>query len=145
MNKILITVTVFLFVSLLSCSKDDDHSHGSSDNYDYHIHIHSPDTSDKHVGDSIHLHIDFESGTSETVHHVNIIIKNKADGTIIYNEPNEAHVHAITGKHEHHDDFILSSTNQISGHTDWILEAKVWGHEANEGEVTETLEFHVHP
>ncbi|MFT5168360.1 MAG: hypothetical protein ACI8P3_003603, partial [Saprospiraceae bacterium] len=29
--------------------------------------------------------------------------------------------------------------------TDWILEAKVWGHEGGVGEVMESIEFHVHP
>ncbi len=56
-----------------------------------------------------------------------------------------AHVHETSGEYGYHDDFVLSNENNVEGHTDWILEAKVWGHEAGDGEVIEMIEFHVHP
>lgn len=36
-------------------------------------------------------------------------------------------------------------TLDVDAHTDWIVEAKAWGHEAGAAEGMETIEFHVHP
>ena len=142
---------LFIFTFILSglyftACKDAPltHMHGDDDP-EYHVHIMSPNTDDKHVGDTIHIHVNFDSHTMETVHHVKVRIYNKADMTEIYNMPSTAHVHETDGEYEFHDDFILSDANGVNGHTDWILEAKVWGHMAGEHEVIETREFHVHP
>ena len=144
MHRIFFSFLTFSLVYILaSCNKDDDQT--TDTEYEYHAHIHSPNTDDKHVGDMIHLHVEFESHTGETVHHVNIRIYNKLDNTEVYNKPDAAHVHETNGAYEWHDDFVLSNANGVVEHTDWVLEAKVWGHEAEEGEVIETIEFHVHP
>ncbi len=143
---------LFFFLALVasvsffaSCDKDDDDDM-QGDDPQYSITIHSPNTDDKHVNDEIHIHVDFESANDETVHHVNVRIYNKDDNSIeIYNAPGDAHVHATSGKHEHHADFTLSNANGVDAHTDWILEAKVWGHEGGVGEVVKSIEFHVHP
>jgi len=128
--------------------EDDDDSHGEDGHGDdgdagsnYSISIMSPDAEDKKKGDEIHLHVNFEEVNMGTVHHVNVRIYNKADGTEIYSEPTEAHVHEEDGLYEWHDDIKLD----VEGHTDWILEAKVWGHDDLEGELTKSIEFHVHP
>lgn len=143
MNKIFFSALIFSLVFVIaSCDKDDDNP---VTEYDYHAHIHSPNADDKHVGDTIHIHVNFESHAGETVHHVNVRIYNKSDNTEVYNKPDAAHVHETSGSFDLHDDFVLSNANGINEHTDWILEAKVWGHEAGEGEVIETVEFHVHP
>lgn len=140
MKNIIFLIALFSFaIAVTSCKKDPEPI-----DYDYHAHIHSPNTDDKHVGDTIHIHVDFESHTGEEVHHVNVRIYNKADNTEVYNMPTSAHVHA-EGSHEHHDDLVLSAANGIDSHTDWILEAKVWAEEDGEGEVVESIEFHVHP
>ena len=136
---LLLTTTLFF----VACDKDDDTTHMTD--FDYHAHIHSPNADNKMVGDTIHIHVDFESLTGETVHHVNVRIYNADDDTEIYNEPATAHVHETSGTYSWHDDFVLSEANGVEGHTNWVLEAKVWGHEAGEGEASETVEFHVHP
>lgn len=118
-----------------SCKNDHD-----DPEYDYHAHIHSPTSDAKNVGDVLHIEVEFESHTGETVHHVNVRIYNKADNTEIYNKPDDPHVHETSGTYEYTDDFTLSG---ISGNTDWVLEASVWGHEDNEEKVTESVEFHV--
>ncbi|MFK7807972.1 MAG: hypothetical protein AB8F74_09260 [Saprospiraceae bacterium] len=145
MKKLILLSTLFSAAFLFyACGSDDESSDDVTD-YSYHAHVQMPTTEDKHVNDTMHIHVDFESHTGETVHHINVTIKNKADGTVIYNEPGDAHVHATSGEHGYHDDFILSNVNKVEGHTDWILEAKVWGHEEGEGEAIEAVEFHVHP
>ena len=141
-------MTKFLFSSILiaglfavaACHKHDDNV-----DYDYHAHIHSPNTDAKHVGDTLQIEVEFESHTGETVHNVEIKIYNKADGTVVYTKPDEAHVHETSGLYEFNDTFILSNANGIDAHTDWVLQARVCGHEGTEGEVIETVEFHVHP
>ncbi len=128
---------------MTACDKDDDADEATD--FDYHAHIHTPNTDDKHVNDALEISIDFESHTGEAVHHVKVRIYNKDDNTEIYNKPDVAHVHETDGKLEYQDMLMLSNDNGVMGHTDWILEAKVWGHDAGEGEVVETVEFHVHP
>lgn len=129
----------FLFLSLLAtlfainACKDDD---AQTVEPEYHAHIESPTTADKVVGDSLHIHINFEDQNEGTVHHVNVRIFNKDTGVEIYNKPDEAHVHA--NKTYAFEDAILLST---AGH--WVLEAKVWGHDDGVAEVTESVEFHV--
>jgi len=137
---LLLSISLFMF----SCG-DDDAMEDAVTDFDYHAHVHSPSADDKNVGDMIHIHTDFTSETGEAVHHIKVRIYNKADNTEIYNQPDDAHVHETSGMAEFHDDFELSAANGVEAHTDWILEAKVWGHNAAEGEVIETIEFHVHP
>ena len=112
----------------------------------YAIGILSPDATDKKVGDIIHIHVNVDELDMETVHHVNVRIYDKADSSKeIFNGPMEAHVHEMTGHYELHADLELIEANGVEAHTDWVLEAKAWGHEAGLGEKVETLEFHVHP
>ena len=145
-EKLIFPLILLCSFSFLITSCDDDENEPETIDYDYHAHINSPSTDDKNVGDTIHIHVDFESHAGETVHHINVKIYNKADSTqVVYNEPGDAHVHAEEGEYGYHDDFPLTADKGISAHSDWIMEAKVWGHEAGEGEVVESIEFHVHP
>ena len=141
-NVLLIPLCLSLLV-FTACKKEEDEP--MTTDYQYHAHIMQPNTDDKHVDDSIHIHVEFESHSGETVHHVQVRIYNKADNTEIYNKPSDAHVHATEGEYAFHDDFVLSEANGVSAHSDWILEASVWGHENREGETMEKIEFHVHP
>ena len=142
MKKLQYILIAFLFLAITSCGDDDEGSNMTD--YDYHAHIMSPDNSDKHVDDTMHIHVEFESHTGETVHHVNVRIYNADDNTEIYSAPSSAHVHETDGSFEFHDDFILSAANGVSAHSNWVVEAKVWGHDAEEGEESETVQFHVH-
>lgn len=143
-----------LAVSLGACKKEnhEDHDHDHDHDHDeemvdpnYSISIMSPNTADKHIGDTVHLHVNFKSESSKTVHNVNVKIYNKSTNTEVYNKPATAHVHETDGLYELHDNFVLSNENGIEAHTDWVLKAKVWGHDAGKHEVEKTIEFHVHP
>ena len=138
----------FFFLSVLfcglaifsSCDKDDDGDDGHSDDVpEYSIMIMQPSVVDKLVGDTMHIHVEFSEAHMTTVHHANVRIYNKTDNTEVYSGPSEAHVHEETGEYSYHDDFILD----VDPDTDWILEAKVWGHEAGVAEVSTSAEFHV--
>ncbi len=140
----LLLTTVFFIV----CDKDDDdHNHGTNTEYDYHAQIMMPDTSAKHMNGSIHLHVVFESHAGEPVHNVNVRIYEMGnESNVIYDMPTEPHIHATSGTHEHHDDFDLTEANGLFPHSNWVLEAKVWGMKSEtDGLATETLMFHVHP
>lgn len=135
--------TAFLFTA---CNKDDDgteHEHTETE-FDYHAHIISPtDGSVVTMGEMMNVKVEFESHAGETVHHISVRIYKKDDGIEIYNSGAD-HVHAETGEYEFTLDMPLSETDGFAGHTDYELEAKVWGHESGEGEAIEVVGFHVH-
>lgn len=131
---------------ITSCDREEDHEHNNeTSEFDYRISINSPSTEEKNLGDTIHLHVDFISDKNATVHHANVRIFSKSSGVEVYNAPGEAHVHEQSGVFSWHDDFELTEANGILEHSDWILEAKVWGHSSGMEEVVESIEFHVHP
>ena len=134
-NYFLILLAIGFFVA--GCDKDDDGDTMTPP--DYTVQIMQPSADDKAVGESIHIHVNFDEAEQTTIHHVRVTITNKADGTVLYTGPSAAHVHEETGHHEHHDDVTLN----VDAGTEWILEAKVWGHEAGLAEVAETVEFKV--
>ena len=143
MKKLLLFALLAVMCVFNSSCKDHDDDHNDDAAVEYHAHIMSPDATDKNVGDDIHIHVNFEEPDGATIHHVNVKIYNKDDNSIvIFDEPSEAHVHA-DGTYEVHGDVTLDG--DVLAHTDWVMEAKAWGHEAGEGEVMETVEFHVHP
>lgn len=143
MHKIQLTVLYLALLLFAGCKKEADEP--MTTDYQYHAHIMQPNTDDKHVDDTIHIHVEFESHSGETVHHVKVRIYNKSDNTEIYNKPADAHIHETSGTYGFHDDFTLSEANGVTAHSDWILEASVWGHENRDGEMIEQIEFHVHP
>ena len=148
--KLLKLTGIFLLLALLimpSCGDDDvmEDDDMMTDPI-YKITIMSPDESDKKVGDAIHIHVNFDEEQMTTVHHVNVRIYQKGnESNEIFNGPSVAHVHEESGHYELHADLTLDEATGVMEHTDWILEAKAWGHEAGLGEVMEALEFHVHP
>ena len=109
----------------------------------YSITIMSPDATDKMIGDDIHIHVNFDEAEMGTIHHVNVQIFEKDNETnVLYNGPVEAHVHDETGHFELHDDVTLEGAG-VTADSDWVLQAKVWGHAAGMAEVIETREFHI--
>lgn len=143
-NLIYLTLLLFAGVFLTACDKDEDHDHDQIE-FDYKIDINSPSTEAKQINDSIHIHVDFVSELNATVHHANVRIYSKSSGAEVYNAPTEAHVHEESGVFSWHDNFVLTEANGINEHSDWILEAKVWGHSEGVEEVVKSIEFHVHP
>ena len=135
--------TLALALLLSACTKDDNEDQGNSTAYD--ISILSPNSDDKHLGDTLTIEVSFTEKHTGIVHHINIAIKNRDTGVIVYSKPNVAHVHEESGHLVFADNFILSEMNGVSAHTDWVLTAKVWGHEEGVAEEMHELEFHVHP
>ncbi len=130
----LVGLTVFT-----SCDKDDEEDGHSDTMPEYSIMIMQPNADNKVVGDSMHIHIEVSEATDMTIHHVKFRIYSKADDTEVYSGPSDAHVHEMSGSYSYHDDFVLD----VDAGSEWVLEAKVWGHEAGSAEVTQTVEFAV--
>ena len=131
------------FLLLFSCTKDSDDSEGTD--YAYHAHIKSPDTEAKHLDDQIHINVLFESHSGQIVHNISVRIWKKGDESNLVYDHTE-HAHQIDGYLDFNDDFVLSEANGFEEHSDWIMEAAVWGHEGeDDGYESERIEFHVHP
>lgn len=157
-------ILAFLSFQLISCNNDDttddpmdehngDHDHDNHGNdhgddetidYQYHAHINSPEGGMKHLGETLSLRVNFESHSGETVHHVQVRIYEKDGGKEIYKKPDDAHVHAMDGAHAFEDDLPISAENGFVTGTNYVLEAKVWGLDTEDGMVFETIEFMVH-
>jgi hypothetical protein len=60
--------------------------------YEYHAHIMQPSSADKHLGDILVIHVEFESHTGEAVEHINVRIFNKATNVVVYDQPSDAHL-----------------------------------------------------
>lgn len=140
-NLSFLALTFGLFV-FIACNKDDD---TQTDGPQYQVQILSPNTDAKHQGDTLHIDVKFSEENLMTVHHINVKIYSKNDvNQVIFDQPAEPHVHATSGEYEYVADFWLDPA-VVPGHTDWVLEAKVWGHDEGVAETSETVEFHVHP
>lgn len=112
----------------------------------YSIQIMSPVALDKKVGDAIHIRVNFDEASMETLHHVNVQIYEKGKpANVIYSGPSIAHVHEESGHYELHADVSLDEDAGVVEHTDWILKARVWGHDAGVAETADSIAFHVHP
>jgi hypothetical protein len=133
---------VFLFILpvavLLSCKKDEQTTTGV---FDYHAHVYSPDATEKHLGDNLHIDIEFESHTGAEVHHVNVRIFNAATQAEVYNLPVDPHVDTEVS-YTYQDDLVLSAANGFA-EGDWVLQAKVWGALDGEEEEVSTVNFHI--
>jgi hypothetical protein len=121
--------------AFFSCGEEDH----ETEEFNYEITFMQPSQEDKQAGESIHIHINFDESNAKTVHHINVVIKDVANGTELYSKPDVAHVHQEDGHYEHHDDFVLD----VDPDTDLLIEAKVWGHEAGVAEETKSIQFHV--
>ncbi|MCB0693943.1 MAG: hypothetical protein H6568_06655 [Lewinellaceae bacterium] len=139
-SYIYLALAMSAFVLNSGCKKDS-----TDPTHEYHAHIHSPNTDAKHVDDVLDIEVEFEDHAGGTVHHIQVRIYNKSTLVEVYRMPTDAHVHATSGSYTFEDTFDLSVANGITGHSDWVLEAKVWGETDGEAEEIETVEFHVHP
>jgi hypothetical protein len=128
---------ILLLALFISC-KDDV---APAPTYDYHAHIFSPDASEKHLGDTLHIEVDFESHTGEIVHNINVRIFNTTTQTVVYNLPFDSHADTQVS-YVYNDDLVLSAANGFS-EGDWVIQAKVWGETDSEQEEVSTLTFHI--
>jgi hypothetical protein len=135
------TLTYGLFIALLitwvACKDDDD-----AKVFEYHSHIYQPDESDKHMGDTLAIHVEFESHTGEIVHQINVQIFNATTHAVVYDQPVDSHVNTSVS-YEFEDSIILSTANGFS-EGDWVIQAKVWGESDGEQEEVESVNFHIH-
>ncbi len=141
-NFTILVLFLGLFGFLQSCHDHDDHDHNDVGTSEYSIDIKSPNSFGKKVGDTLTFEIDFKEANSLTVHHINVLIYNAVDSLIVYSKPDEAHIHVSGGVFTYSDKFVLTTEFKD---TDWILQAKVWGHEDGIAEIVEKVEFHVNP
>lgn len=137
-----ILIGILTLTLLVSCQKKES---AKQDELQYQVTILSPDTSNKHIDDEIAFKVDFQSATKMPIHHIKVRLYNKASKREIYNQPSHAHIHEIGGQYIFTDSFKLTEDAGVEPHTDWIMEASVWGHNGREGEKIVTREFHVHP
>jgi len=128
---------ILLLALFISC-KDDV---APAPTYDYHAHIFSPDASQKHLGDTLHIEVDFESHTGETVHHINVRIFNATTFTEVYNLLSDPHTDTPES-FEFQDDLVLSAANGFS-EGDWVIQATVWGVTDGEQAEVSTVVFHI--
>jgi len=128
---------IFPLALLISC-KDDV---APAPTYDYHAHIFSPLSTEKHLGDTLHMEIEFESHTGEIVHNINVRIFNATTQTVVYNLPTDPHTDA-QGSYEYHDDLVLSAANGFA-EGDWVIQAKVWGETDGEQEEVSMVTSHI--
>ncbi len=125
---------------LIQC-KPEDQPPEEEQGLQYNIEVLSPSAEAKHVGDTIQIEVAFSEAEGGTIHHINLSIYSKDDPTnLIYNQPAEAHVHQLS-PYTFSDEFVLN----VPEHSNWIFEAKVWGEESEAAEVSQKVEFHVHP
>ncbi|MEM9821091.1 MAG: hypothetical protein AAF985_08465 [Bacteroidota bacterium] len=138
MKNLLYFFSMLVLVSLVACGDEEPVVMTP----EYSINIVSPNTDNKSVGESMPLEVNIKESNGMTVHHVNVKVYNRDDASeVIYDGPSEAHVHEEDGDYTLTDNIQLD----VAGHSNWVVEVKVWGHEAGAAEKTETLEFHVHP
>lgn len=130
----------FILLFMVACDKDD-HS-----TFEYHAHIHSPVAGTEfNQDDSLHIEVEFESHTNNTVHHINVKIVNSDNNQEVYNQPTDAHVHETSGKYEFHDKIRLDAASGFVKGGNYILRAKVWGHETGEEEEISEVGFKIKP
>jgi len=143
MKKLLLLAFLATSTLFIACDKNDDGTEEMHTDFDYQAQIQNPTDGDIYtMGDAMTLEVDFESQTNEIVHNISVTIS-KADGAEVFQMHD--HVHETSGKYTLNLDVNLSDTEGYEAHTDYILEAKVWGHDDGIGEVIETVGFHVHP
>ncbi len=143
--KYLFSISILCLFLATSCEKTEpDHSH--DDEFKYTATIEQPNTEAKKMGQMLDIKVNFESETGKAIHHVNVkITKKDDDSVVLYNQPDEAHVHEMDGKLEFTDSLMLSTDGNFEAHSNYVISARVWGHDAGQEEVTQSVEFHVHP
>jgi len=108
---------------LVSCGDDDPEE--MVETFDYAVTIMSPDNTDKVVGDSIHIHVNFDEAANKTIHNVSVEITDESGQEVyLFSE----HVHEESGHYEHHTDIVLA----VDSGSNLTLIASVWQHEDGE-------------
>lgn len=133
-------ISTFIILLVFGCDKDDHSS------FEYHAHIHSPIAgSEFNQDDSLHIDVEFESHTNNTVHHINVKIVNSDTNQEVYNKPAHAHVHKTSGQYEYHDKIRLDASSGFAKGSTYILRAKVWGPDDGEEEEISEIGFKIKP
>ncbi len=141
MKNIFLTI-IPMAVLFFAC--DDDHDHHHSDgNYQYHAHINSPTPGVKSLDEILQITVKFESHSGKTVHHINVQIKEKTSGQVLYNKPADPHVHATSGKYTFSDQVALSTANGFAAGKSYQVTAKIWAKSPGLEEASETVEFSI--
>lgn len=141
MKNILQATLALIFIAFIVQCTPEDPPPPEAEGLKYELEILSPDTDAKHVGDTIQIQVVFSEANGDIIHHINVQIHEKGDTAhVVYNMPAEAHVHQM-GTYTFTDEFVL----EVPEHTDWVLQAKVWGEAPMEDEKQASIEFHVHP
>lgn len=140
-----------IFLSILaafflqSCEKEPVNNPDNTIDYMYHAHILSPNGADKTMGDMLHITVQFESHSGETVHNVSVEIKNLTTGTVVYSKPDDSHVHETGAQYTFSESTYLNEENGFFADSQWVLEASVWGAESNAEKETEKVYFNIKP
>ncbi|MBK9108292.1 MAG: hypothetical protein IPM92_07910 [Saprospiraceae bacterium] len=129
-----------IVVPFIGCGDDDDHG----DEFEYHAHIHSPsDSAFYDLNQNLEIEVEFESHTGNTVHHINIQIIDLSSNAVIYNKPDDAHVHETSGNYNYLATLGLSAANGFTAGKSYKFVAKVWGHEDGESEEISEVVFQI--
>jgi hypothetical protein len=112
-----------------------------SNAFEYHAHIHAPDVTTKHLGDTLHIEIEFESHTGMNVDLINVRIYDAASGAEVYSKPENALLQGVGAIYVFDDELVLSTSNGFMDQTNYILAARVWTHANGLEEETEEVGF----
>ena len=144
-SKMMITLILAFTIITWSCSTDEDPIDGAVTDYQYHAHIYKPLPNNKQMGDTIFLDVEFESHAGAPVHHVKISMYEVGETRNVYQMPENPLVYNNKPNYAFQDWLVLNESNGIFPNKDWVIEARVWGADENEGEEIQKLQFHVLP
>lgn len=123
---------LFITSLFIACDNDKD----EDQKLDASITIESPTTGQVfEKGDTIHIEADIEA--AQELHGWEIVIRKKADNSVVYSEDRHTHGEALH-IHEHW-------VNNVTAHTDLILEVTAALDHSGKNLKTETVSFHCHP
>jgi len=138
--SILSVLACLLVFSACKKDKDDDPI-----DPEYSITIMQPDATTKMMGDTMHIHVNFDSGNQMTIHNVQIQIDNITHSFFVLDKPQLSNVNDTDGHWEFHYDLPLTGQWNVLPGSTMRLEAKVWGEEPGDFEVSKTLDFQIAP
>lgn len=90
--------------------------------------------------DTMKFKIVFSDSLGGVVENVKVRVYSLADSTVIFEKPDNSAV-ATQNSYTFED---YRALNDLPAHTNWVLEARVWGKTAGESEVVKTKGIHVH-
>jgi hypothetical protein len=134
---ILYLLGAFLFIAIVNGC--DDEPEPLPENV-YQIRIIEPSIDFVMNTDTLKLHIEFSDSLGGVVENVKVRFYSLADNTVVYEEPDSSAV-ASSGTYTFTGFRLL---NDLPAHSNWVLEARVWGKNPGESEVVKTKGIHVH-